>query len=482
MFRRGKTEGWLTVPRESFRAWSELNDVVLHDLEVTSISGKGSALAAAKDIANTENGAECLLTVPRGLILSLESVRGHALVDQDFREVLESVEDFGRSARGAILVFLLLQVSTACELETGTFGVHSPFTYYVNSLPAEALPTSWTQDELSLLVGTTLAPATAFKLRSLRKEYDNLCTAAAATRWWKQYGHIVDFEDWIGVDAMYRSRALDYPNVGHCMVPCLDIANHESGDATIAVYDLDSNGNAILLLRDGKALARGTEVTISYGDEKGACEMIFSYGFLESDRESAEALFLDLSPSADDQFGAEKRRYADCAPGFKLIDVGEGQVDWSGDFVWLLCLYPEDGLHFDLANLVDGTQEIQAFFGEHELKDGAAGLRRTLAQSELWDVWRLRALSILQTRVAEQLQVLLQTQDHVEDAAHSSDISIDKTRCDMAMRLRMLEFQLLNQAYEDFAEQMQGLAQSTVVVQYLQAQQAQNLNSSEDFS
>lgn len=47
------------------------------------------------------------------------------------------------------------------------------------------------------------------------------------------------------------------------MVPCVDMANHASGDATAALYETDENGNGLLLLRDGKNITAGGEVTIT---------------------------------------------------------------------------------------------------------------------------------------------------------------------------------------------------------------------------
>jgi hypothetical protein len=66
------------------------------------------------------------------------------------------------------------------------------------------------------------------------------------------------------VDAMYRSRALDLPGSGHVMVPCVDMANHASGEETTALYETDEKRNAVLQLRWGKKLYPGEEITITY--------------------------------------------------------------------------------------------------------------------------------------------------------------------------------------------------------------------------
>jgi hypothetical protein len=63
-------------------------------------------------------------------------------------------------------------------------------------------------------------------------------------------------------DAAYRSRMVDLPGSGHAMVPGIDMANHTS-EGVNALYDADSDGNAILQLRWGKSLQPDDEVTIS---------------------------------------------------------------------------------------------------------------------------------------------------------------------------------------------------------------------------
>lgn len=258
----------------------------------------------------------------------------------------------------------------------------------------------------------------------------------------------IDFDDWLQVDTMYRSRALEMPGIGHCMVPCVDLANHASGDATVASYEKDPNGNAVLLLRDGKKVSESGEVTITYGDEKGACEMIFSYGFLEDDMNSAEMLFLSLTIPDDDVYRIAKTNMADCAPGFKLVETGDGEIDWTGDFVWLLCVNEDDGLRFEIARTVDGEEEIAAFLQDKELTGGAAQLHTLLQESDLWNVYKLRAVTILQSRVFDQLQLLYNTQEAVEGVNRDDENEIRDYPYNLAMTLRRLEFDLQERAYE----------------------------------
>ncbi len=96
MLRQGKSQGWLSLSPEAFHPWTQLNGVRFHDVRPGHVEGRGSALLASKDVENSAEGAECLLTVPKDLILSQEQVHEQAKVDRDFRELLESLGDFGR--------------------------------------------------------------------------------------------------------------------------------------------------------------------------------------------------------------------------------------------------------------------------------------------------------------------------------------------------------------------------------------------------
>lgn len=139
---------------------------------------------------------------------------------------------------------------------------------YIKFLPEELLPTFWFESERELLVGTSLQPALEAKLNSLHKEYDSLCSATGkvpwcSKYWWDAENGLLSFDDWLQVDAMYRSRALEFPGIGDSMVPCIDMANHASGAATAALYETDGQGNAILLPRDGFNAKEGEEITIT---------------------------------------------------------------------------------------------------------------------------------------------------------------------------------------------------------------------------
>lgn len=98
MIRRGRAEGWLRLPIQSLPSWATLNNVQFNGITVAPQRGledRGSTVIAQQTLRATEP-ATALMVVPRDLILSLERVLDHAKYDADFREVLDSLGDFGR--------------------------------------------------------------------------------------------------------------------------------------------------------------------------------------------------------------------------------------------------------------------------------------------------------------------------------------------------------------------------------------------------
>lgn len=312
----------------------------------------------------------------------------------------------------------------------------------------EMLPTFWSDKELELLTGTSLAPATLAKTNSLRREFDLLRSVTARIgwcekTWWGGHEYALSFDDWKQVDAFYRSRALEFPGIGDAMVPCIDMANHASGKRTNALYESDEDGNAVLVVRNGKSIESGDEVTITYGDEKGACEMIFSYGFLEEDMDNARDIFLDLEIPDDDPLKVAKRAIAECAPGVRLMDTSTG-LRWESDFIWLICVNEEDGLKLEVVQTVSGDRELHATWHGNEL--AGSKLRSLLKDDPLWDLYNLRAIAILQDRVEQQLRALYRSDAEVMEASKAS--SVRSGPMALACRLRELETSLLEKFYE----------------------------------
>ncbi|KAI9734604.1 MAG: hypothetical protein M1834_002205 [Cirrosporium novae-zelandiae] len=453
-------------------AWAKLNDVAFRGVQVKQQlvhqgMDKGSAVVAERELQTRDDSL--LMIIPKEMILSLDAVVEYGKSDKHLREVLEAMGTFGRTARGAILIFLLMQITNACPDIPERIGISRPWTEYIKFLPSKIpLPTLWGDMEQDMLTGTSLAIALHEKLNSLMSEYEMLKQGTVNIPWCKKYWWDEDtglllFDDWKLVDAMYRSRALDLPRTGHAMVPCIDMANHASGDETIALYETDDTGDGILLLRDGKTLHKDDEVTITYGDDKGACEMVFSYGFIESAMQTAKEMFLDLDIPDDDPLKRAKNAIAGAPPGFRVFDSGES-VDWEGPFVWLICVNEEDGLQFGILQSTDGERELEATWKGDKLSDSFQ-LRDMIRQDSRWDIFKLRVIVTLQGRVESQMASINASEEVIQTVQQQA--GIDHVACDMALKLRQLEWDLLSKAYLKFEVQKNELLESETVRDYL---------------
>ncbi|KAL8932796.1 MAG: hypothetical protein Q9216_006669, partial [Gyalolechia sp. 2 TL-2023] len=457
------------LPLPALRAWAHLNNVQRNGVTFGPVYSDERGLGIKATNEQTEDDAT-LLKVPPSLILSLENVWVYAKSDPQLKQVLDAVGEYAQTARGAILIFLLMQITYSTYEEYEKIGVSNPLAEYIRFLPHEIpLPTFWSEDERALLAGTSLEAALYTKLKSLEREYTHLRDSTrriewCQSHWWNDGPESFHLNDWKRLDAMYRSRALDLPGIGHAMVPCIDMANHASGDDTVALYDTDTDDTAVLVLRKGKALKAGEEVTITYGDEKGACEMVFSYGFIEDSMTSARELFLDLDIPEDDPLRLAKKAASKAAPGFKIF-AKDYSTDWEGDFVWLVCVNEEDGLDFRLLQTVNGEKELKVFWKDDEVSD-ISKLRDLLEQERLWEVFQLRAIATLQSRVEEQLLALDRSKANLIAMMQKFDKS---NPLRTAMKLRDLEEKLMLHAYENFEAKKIEHLESKVVQDYLES-------------
>lgn len=87
-----------SLPLGQLETWSKLNNIVLHNVKVTSQvvtqdgSDKGGGLFATADHA----ASDVLLSVPSDLVLSKEQVEQCAKTDARLKEVLDAVGAFGQ--------------------------------------------------------------------------------------------------------------------------------------------------------------------------------------------------------------------------------------------------------------------------------------------------------------------------------------------------------------------------------------------------
>ena len=178
--------------------------------------------------------------------------------------------------------------------------------------------------------------------------------------------------------------------------------------------------------------------------------MLFSYGFLEHNRESANELFLELDIPDDDPLKLPKKAIANTAPGVKLVEVANG-INWESDFVWMLCVNEEDGLDFQLLQGNDGSRELQATWREDIIKN-AAQLKNRIQGHARWEIFQLRAVVTLQNKIEEHLATLQRSSQEVNDAEFNRQVN-PQSRADI-MRLRAFETRLLLKAYDSFEEKV----------------------------
>ncbi|KAI9678009.1 MAG: hypothetical protein M1817_005953 [Caeruleum heppii] len=456
-----------TLPSTALSSWASFNAVLYDGVSIQhpgdGPNARGFAAIADRDIQDMDD--KPLMTVPKDLILSAHAVQMNAKADGHLRELLDVTAELGQTARGAILLYLLLQITITSPDCVERIGVSGPFTQYVQFLAPVPLPTRWSVEEQRLLDGTSLKAALKAKSSRMTREFEHIKQTTASIPWcqrvWWQDEHLT-IDDWLLVDAWYRSRALGFAVAGDAMVPCIDMLNHAVGEETSAYFDTDKEGNAVLLLPPGKTYSKGDEVTISYGDKKSASEMLFSYGFIETDAMTTSALTLDLEVPADDPLKAVKENHATAAPAVRLSFDG-GSAKWDSQFVWLACVNEEDGLQVHVLQAVDGARELKIFWKEHDMTHDVGSLEALLMADPYAEIFRLRAHAIIQQRVEEQIDRLEETSAAMAEAQGpiQADIWTSITH------LRSLERRSLELARQQIAVEMENLMGTATVKDYL---------------
>lgn len=240
---------------------------------------------------------------------------------------------------------------------------------------------------------------------ALTREFDEIreksCEIASwnAAVWDQDLIHLAD---WYRVDAWYRSRVLDLPSSGPSLVPCLDMANHSTSPN--AYYEETFEGEAVLLPRPGANFEKGEEITINYGSEKSAAEMLFGYGFLDPSS-AVRTLTLPLTPFLDDPLGKAKVHIFAGTPSVQIKEV-DGRMQWTSPFAYLVCLNEEDGLGFQIMQSSDGGRELRVFWQDEDVTDDIDSFETFVSDHSLCDIFRLRVNLVVSQRLQEQLERL----------------------------------------------------------------------------
>jgi hypothetical protein len=182
------------------------------------------------------------------------------------------------------------------------------------------------------------------------------------------------------------------------MVPGLDMANHSCHPT--AYYDEDDKDNVVLLVRPGRRMSAGEEVNISYG-EKAPAEMLFSYGFIDSES-SVQGLNLPVKVLPDDPLGKAKHHIFGGSPSLKL-SRSDGEISWQCPFAYLMCLNEEDGLEFKVLQGEDRERELRLFWQEEDVTAQVGHFEDLIKDHPLCQIFRLRVVSVLHEVVSGHL-------------------------------------------------------------------------------
>ncbi|KAF3762883.1 SET domain-containing protein [Cryphonectria parasitica EP155] len=437
------------LPLESLPAWMSLNNATFSHVEVKTIPDKGHGLVAQAKSA--EIGLSPLITVPRDLLLNAGAVEEYAKADRNFRALLDAC---GHKAALS---------SQAHELG----GLSTPWTEYIKILDDHVpVPILWIEEERALLRGTSLEPALNAKMLALAREFDEIREKSSDIERWRNAfwdnNNPIQLVDWYRLDAWYRSRVLELPRSGPSMVPCIDMANH-STEAN-AYYEETPQDEVVLLLRPGSQVDSKDEITISYGSDKPAAEMLFSYGFLDASS-GACCLTLPLDTLPDDPLGRAKAHIFTGTPSIQVKEV-DGEMEYTSPFAFLVCLNEEDGLEFKILQSSDGGRELRMFWQDSDVTEQAASFETLIADHPLRDVFRLRVNMVISQRLEEQLQQLYESEEAgvVDEVSSFNAIN--------ARMLKRIEKGALERTSAALEDQRNKLLAEESVTTYLASMQA----------
>ncbi|KAK5657346.1 hypothetical protein OQA88_3411 [Cercophora sp. LCS_1] len=431
------------LPIDDLPLWARLNNVTFTDIKVTNSEGKGFGVISQKDITTTEDSPKpTILTVPHNLILNQAAVDEYAKEDRNFRQLHDTI---GRkSPRADILLFLLVQSST----NPSHAGISNPWVSYLKFLPTTfPLPTLWTEPERLLLRGTSLEAAVTAKILALDAEFNHIQDLSSALPTWNDAlwlpPHPITHLDYLRLDALYRSRCLELPRSGESLVPCIDMLNHSS--SATAYYD-ETSSSVDLHLRPGSVIKAGNEITISYGDAKSAAEMLFSYGFIDS-HSAGHSLVLPLEALDDDPLAKAKLVAFEEAPKVRVARNEEGVYEWEAPFVYFMCVNEEDGLEFRVLQDREGGRQLRVFWFGEDVTDRVGQWEEVIRGCEMEGIFRLRAVTVVQERLREQLGL---TREY--EGVEEGDV---RSECREVVRvLRQVEMSVLEGGIEALEKQV----------------------------
>jgi len=124
--------------------------------------------------------------------------------------------------------------------------------------------------------------------------------------------------------------------------------------------------------------------------------------------------------------------------------MNEGSIQWESPFLYLMLLNEEDGLDFRVLQQTDGSlSHLKVFWQETDVTDATETFESLTSGHELADVFRLRAIALLQDRIRQQLERLYES----DNAMHSIGDTVGADRRSNAISLRIIETLILEKAF-----------------------------------
>ncbi|GAW25862.1 putative set domain-containing protein [Rosellinia necatrix] len=244
------------------------------------------------------------------------------------------------------------------------------------------------------------------------------------------------------------------------MVPCVDLVNH-SQQAT-AYFEENLNEDVVLLPRKGVSILQQDELTINYGQDKSAAEMLFSYGFVDP-TSAAKSIVLPVEPMNDDPLAKAKLHAFGSAPILKITDSDTGVPQWDAPFVQLMCLNHEDGLHFKVLQETDGSQHLKMFWQDSDVTGEPGNMGNLIKGHEMSQIFRLRAVTVVLRIIGQQLEIL-EPYDEISSAGSERAHILEAV-----LHLRGIERDLLKRTSQELEHEQARLLEDESVTTYFAA-------------
>ena len=244
---------------------------------------------------------------------------------------------------------------------------------------------------------------------------------------------------------------MELPNTGTSMVPVIDLANHSS--RSNVQYDVYANGDVCLKLKAGAVIEEGEELFLSYGDEKSASEMLFSYGFVEKTtlfefligHIPQSVKMPAMVPNQDAKLMCWCKGF-----GIPMMTIGgkKGNLELECPFVYFLLLEEKDGMEM---NVIEGdaeTHDFRALWQGMDITDKLDKLEIILKRNPLKEIFDIRAMFIYHALINHQMELMQEAEDF-EAQFDLDDLPAETQRIHKAAsELRAIESTLIDSAMD----------------------------------